>query len=278
MFWCIETKSQLEKLSNQNYKSAFVEIISFNDNLHPSLNEISLIFIKPESSKPFILCLNHSESLSLKFEDIEELLGEFEILYVRDKKLFLHYFSLNNSVDISYYSPLIEIPQIQIIQHFYNLYPDNLEINKIIPIVKHYEKCEKIYNLYKQYFPNEKNKFNDKADLVFGYIESHGLKTDEELLAEYYEPQFKMLNIQDKTCYSQYNLHTITRRPSNSFNGFNFSALNKENGIRKSFIPQNDKFIEIDFSAYHPYLASQLVNYNFHKHIKLFLIFFLLTF
>jgi hypothetical protein len=58
-------------------------------------------------------------------------------------------------------------------------------------------------------------------------------------------------------------LYTTTRRPSNSFNGINFAALGKDNGSRKSFVPKNDCFIEIDISSYHPTLAAQLVNYDF---------------
>ena len=32
---------------------------------------------------------------------------------------------------------------------------------------------------------------------------------------------------------------------------------------RKSFIPRNNKFVEIDISAYHPSLAARLVGYSF---------------
>ncbi len=56
---------------------------------------------------------------------------------------------------------------------------------------------------------------------------------------------------------------TTTTRPSNKFNGVNYAALNKENGCRKSFIPRNDIFIEIDISAFHPNLVANLVNYSF---------------
>jgi hypothetical protein len=63
--------------------------------------------------------------------------------------------------------------------------------------------------------------------------------------------------------YTQYNLHTTTGRPSNSFNGVNFAALNKDNGSRKAFVPKNNCFVEIDISSYHPTLAAQLVKYDF---------------
>ena len=78
-------------------------------------------------------------------------------------------------------------------------------------------------------------------------------------------------NLNGKFIYSQYNLYTTTKRPSNSFNGINFAALNKENKSRKSFIPDNDEFVEIDISSYHPTLIAKLINYKFeeediHKH------------
>jgi len=65
--------------------------------------------------------------------------------------------------------------------------------------------------------------------------------------------------------YTSYNLFTLTGRPSNSFNGINFAALNKENGERECFIPHNDLFIEIDFNGYHPRLLGTIVDYKFDK-------------
>ena len=56
---------------------------------------------------------------------------------------------------------------------------------------------------------------------------------------------------------------TLTTRPANKFNGINYAALNKDNGCRKSFIPRNDKFIELDIGAYHPTLLGLLVGYDF---------------
>ena len=63
--------------------------------------------------------------------------------------------------------------------------------------------------------------------------------------------------------YTQYNLKTLTTRPSNRFGGVNYVALNKDNGSRKSFIPKNDGFIEIDITAYHPTITGHLINYIF---------------
>ena len=67
-------------------------------------------------------------------------------------------------------------------------------------------------------------------------------------------------DIQTDVVYTQYNFKTLTTRPSNTFNGINYAALNKENGCRSAFIPRNTELVEFDISAYHPTLASRLVD------------------
>jgi hypothetical protein len=136
--------------------------------------------------------------------------------------------------------------------------PNKTDINRLIPVVKHYETCEKNYNNLKQYINEPINQFyNNKLPLVFNSIERSGIQVSPELFKEHFNQDW------GSTVYTQYNYRTTTTRPSNRFSGVNFAALNKENGCRKSFIPRNDKFIEIDISAYHPTLASYLIDYKF---------------
>jgi hypothetical protein len=133
-----------------------------------------------------------------------------------------------------------------------------LDINRIVPIVKHYETCEKNYNNLKQYFNEPVNEFyNNRVPLVFNAIERSGIRVNRELFKQYFNKDWG-----DKV-YTQYNYRTTTTRPSNRFGGVNFAALNKDNGCRKTFIPENDKLLEIDISAYHPTLASSLIHYTF---------------
>ena len=63
---------------------------------------------------------------------------------------------------------------------------------------------------------------------------------------KFFEPQHEEYSICNNIIYTRYNLYTTTRRPSNTFNSINFAALNKDNKCRETFIPQNDKFVEID--------------------------------
>jgi len=72
-------------------------------------------------------------------------------------------------------------------------------------------------------------------------------------------------NIKDNKIYTQFNLNNFTSRPSNSFNGINFAALNKNNGQRAAFIPQNDVLFEFDYDSYHPRILAKQIGYEFNE-------------
>jgi hypothetical protein len=108
---------------------------------------------------------------------------------------------------------------------------------------------------------------NFRTANVFYNIETNGIKVDKNCFIEHYQgkltnPQF---NLSRSKIYTQYNLYTTTSRPSNTFNSINFAALNKDDGERACFKPENDKFIELDFQGYHPRLIGEMIGFNFPK-------------
>ena len=262
MYWLIEDTEQLKNFYNLGYKEAFIEVIPSNDKIHPIQNTVSLVYIRPLlATKGFMLGVSHSETLNEISQHITVILKRFEVLYCRDKKEILHYFPIKHLLDITPPPHPYIRPSTTTHDLFYRNHGSNLEINKIIPIVKHYEVCEQMYNdlLLNMCEPKTQYHkfFNNKVTVVFNAIEQNGLRIN--------KPEFE--NYFTKTnsdfVYTQYNLKTTTTRPSNTFGGINYAALNKENGCRKSFIPRNDKFVEIDISAYHPSLAARLIDYVF---------------
>jgi hypothetical protein len=183
---------------------------------------------------------------------------------VRDRKTFIYAFPVKNIIDISFNIPEYTEPTTPAYDFFYQRHGDKDDVNTIIPLVKHYEKCEIVYNNVKKYCVKLDNvKFCTKLTTVFSAIERNGIKINKDVFDQFFKPNNELFSIQDNTIYTHYNLYTTTGRPSNSFNGINFAALKKDDGCREAFIPENDCFIEIDISAYHPVLASHLVNYNF---------------
>jgi len=262
MYWLVEDEEQLNVLINSGYKKAFIEVIPYNDTIHPVLNHVSLVYIRPlEASKGFMVCITHSESLNALNTGIDKLLEKFEILYCRDKKEILHYFPNKTLYDITPPPHTYIRPTTQTHDLYYREHKDNLELNLIIPIVKHYELCETIFRDLKANINIEKTKydefFNSRVSMVFNAIERNGVRIHNETFEEYFHP------VDGEYVYTQFNLKTTTTRPSNKFKNVNYAALNKENGCRKSFIPRNNRFVEIDISAYHPSLAARLINYEF---------------
>jgi hypothetical protein len=254
MYWLIEDIEHIETICQIKHSEVYVDVIPCSHNLHPVENSVCAIYFKPlKDTKGYIIAINHSETINFELEEIERVLNSFGKIYVRDRKEFLHYFPIKNSYHPSP-SPYTYIPQLTQAHHqLYNRYPEIQNLNTIVPIVKHYEVCEQNYFNYKM----EYNPFYNKAALVFNQLEQAGIKVDQTLFEQHFNKEANEL------IYTQYNLNTLTTRPSNAFGGINFSALNKDNEERKCFIPRNDIFIEMDISAYHPSIIANLLNYTF---------------
>jgi hypothetical protein len=265
MFYIVETNEQLNELFEKGYDRVFIELILHNDKVHPSLNHLSLLYIKPlNNDKGYILSLDHTEALFLNKTPINQLLNSFKEIYLRDRKTFIYFFPVKNTIDISFYTPEYTEPSTPAHDFFYTRHSDKLNINTFIPLVKHYEKCEFIFEKVKQYcIERDNSKFYNKLTSVFFAIERNGIKINEDVFYKFFETNNDKFSIQNSRIYTQYNPYTTTGRPSNSFNSINFAALAKDNGCRKAFIPNNNYFIEIDINAYHPTLAAQLIKYDF---------------
>ena len=272
MFYIIEKSSQLQQLS---FEDCFVRFIPFNNNFHPALTELSLVYVRPlDSKKGYILCLNHNESLSLNKDEVFNWLNDLGKIWVLDKKQALHHYYSDKLFDVNFLEP-VDIKSLDnaCISYYYSKHNTLSNVNCLIPISKHYEMCETIFNMalpiIKQYTLSDTTfQFNNfRTANVFYNIEISGIKVDKNCFIEHYQgkltnPQF---NLNRSKIYTQYNLYTTTSRPSNTFNSINFAALNKDNSERTCYRPENDKFIELDFQGYHPRLIGEMIGFDFPK-------------
>ena len=255
MYWLIEDIEHIETICRIKHQEAYVDIIPCSHTLHPVENEVCAIYLRPKNdTKGYIIAINHSETINFDLEVVERVLQSIEKIFVRDRKEFLHYFPIKHCYQPSP-SPHTYIPQLtQAHTQLYSRYPEIQNLNTIVPIVKHYEVCEQNYANYNT---TNVNPFYNKAALVFNQLERAGIKVDQTKFEQYFNKEA------NEFIYTQYNLNTLTTRPSNAFGGINFSALDKNNGERECFIPRNDSFIEMDISAYHPTLLANLLDYTF---------------
>jgi hypothetical protein len=267
MFYIVETSEQLARLVLR--EDCYIKVILGSDNYHPELNYVSLIYIRDKYSG-YILAINHSETLSLTLEEVQAFLAGCKKIYCQDQKLTSRFIKHDNIVDINQTILDQENKHVifectpKIIQHYctdHSLLPN---LNSIIPVSKHYEKCECLYDQVKAYIGKEEDTtFNTNLAREYSRIESNGIKINPAIFDKYYEPTWGPYSIKDNTIYTSYNLYNLTARPTNAFNAINFLALNKEDSSRQAFIPKNDLFVEFDFEAYHLALIAKLVGYKF---------------
>lgn len=267
MFYIIETKEQLEQLSKPEHNACFVNIITTNDNKHPSLTKPCLVYYN-DGYKGYILPIDHSEAFKLDWDIVKQFLSNIELIYVLDKKFHLYFLPGDNLQDFNFINYVDESQFDTKVHTDFNRekYYIN-ELNTLIPISKHYEKGENIYkhlveklHFSKWYVANEF--LNTKFTEVFHEIEKNGIGIDPRKFNKHFETTWKDNSIYGNTVYTQYNLYNLTTRPSNAFNGVNFAALSKGTA-RESFEPNNYVFVEFDYSAYHPRIIGKMIGYTF---------------
>jgi len=145
---------------------------------------------------------------------------------------------------------------------------DRVDVNYIIPVSKHIELFEKNYKKMRSsmtdfYIDESFSQLNGIITETLAEVESNGLYVDVIKFNEF----FKEKEIEQKSnfVYTEYNLFTSTGRPSNRFGKINYAALNKEDGCRSAFVSRfgdDGMLLSIDYSAYHPHIIANLINYK----------------
>jgi hypothetical protein len=283
MYYLIESKNQIDYLIEKAKGQCYINLITLNDNFHPKLTSLSLIYFKPENDKAYMLCLNHSDSFKLEFSDITTLLSKYDIIYTLDRKLNLYFFPPEfpildlNFIKLEKENKAFDLDSIstKVHDYFYIKNGHNPEVNKLIPIQKHFQKQEEIFSTLSTYLwkgvlgdlgkgSEEGSKigwYNGVYTETFYNIEKYGIKINTDKFFKHFETGFDLYSIKDDRIYTSFNLYNLTGRPTNTFNNVNFSALTKTS--RVSFTPGNDIFVEFDYDGYHPRLIASEVNYIF---------------
>lgn len=275
MYFIIETKEQFEQLPKTS--KCFIDVVTLSEDTHPSLTSPSIIYYN-DFEKGYIIPINHTEGFSLDFQLIEDLLASKEKVYLLDKKWHSYFFKYDtkNFVD-AYFTMLNEHGKVEDLNCYTNVHRDfyykhkYLEnVNGILPISKHYERCECMFESILPYIGKEKDlEWIHSYVEVYKWVEEQGIGIDEKLFDKYFEPTWKANSIKNGKIYSSYNLYNITSRPTNAYNAINFLAFTKDNKSRSAFIPINDIFVEFDFDGYHLRLIANKIGYELPTNISI---------
>ncbi len=265
MYFIIESQDQLDRLGVSD--ECFVQVITNNDNYHPKLSNAILVYYR-NNDKGYILCSKHSESYSIPFSTIKNFIESHSKVYLLDKKFHSYFFNTDSCVDVRFtlMDQLNGNPDLNCDtltkKDFYAKRGINRNINEVIPIVKHYESAECLYDQVKPYFGVESNleHYNDLSK-AYKYVEEQGLAVSVD-----FEEKFGVDNQQlfkkESVVYSSYNLYNLTSRPTNAYNGVNFLAIPKKGEYREKLVPKNDFFVEFDFDSYHLRLIAKIIGFE----------------
>lgn len=266
MYFIIESIDQLSQMSPSD--SGYVQVISGNDNCHPKLTNVSLIYYN-NFCKGYIFVIDHTEGFSLPKDIVESFINSHKKIYVLDSKFHKYFLNCNNLIDLQF----VNINQTgkyeefdcdtNLHADFYQKYHTDLDINKIIPISKHYEKCECSMKKLQRFVELETDvDIENRIVDAYKSVEETGIKINISNFSSVYKTNENSFSIQGDTIYGSYNLYNITGRPTNAFNGINFLAIQKDRDHRQCFIPRNDVLVEFDFDSYHLRLIAKLTGYE----------------
>lgn len=269
MYFIVETLEQFSKLPVAD--ECFVQIITANNNYHPKLTYASLVYYH-NGKKGYILPIQHSEAFSLDIAIIQDFLSKHQKVYLLDKKYHSYFLDLTNTIDLYF----VQLDQTNLFdplkcdtlltQQYYAKYDSLSNVNEIIPISKHYETCQCLYDKVKNWFGLESNtEFQDRLISAYKQVEQSKIKLNIKKFNLKYQTKNNNYSIQENSIYSYYNLYNLTARPTNSFNGVNFLAIPKEKEFRECFVSSNDYLVEFDFDGYHLRLIADLINYKWGK-------------
>ena len=232
---------------------------------HPMNNRLSFLYVQ-FSNLDFILPFNHNDCEKLEID----LSTSNQTKWIWDKKGFLQTdIKVNNLKDVqtSLFFEKFQLYDIQSklegLTNFYYRLGIRDGLGKSISIMKWGEVLRGIVG---EWDIKHTNNWVDETMIpILSDLERSGINVDREKFFDRWPDNSKHIKLhpQGDVVYTEYNPYTITSRPSNRHGGVNFSALNKKDGSRESFIPPEDSlFLQFDYDAYHVRIIGKLIKYD----------------
>jgi hypothetical protein len=247
------------------FKTLIVPVLA-SPTHHATHNPLIAMYVYNEADE-CIIPMRHTEQIQGFTEHVPQFL-QLRNIFVHDKKQWLliggneavwdvktlWWYTYGEAYDESHYPTAAH-------QFYWRRHGTMPQVNSIVPLQQHLAMCQKIRHYAWPMCVNAEmstsyKHFNETYPKVFAAIERNGLQVTES---------FRLTDIiHAGRVYSQYNYHTVTGRPSNAFRGFNFAAMNKEDGTRAAFSSRFDAgaLVEMDFDSYHIRLIARLVGYE----------------
>ena len=268
----VETEDEFRILQQAIKSGPSFWIPTFSDTFrHYTENSISFVYIYSLAyEQEFLISFSHNDCISLQRERLLDLTSDHDI-FVLGKKRF-RYFYPYSCIDadlIAWWQThkMLPLDESNTEAHdaWNRWWHDETNTNNWLPIMRHIERCtamrEKFMSFYSK-FEKTPEFCAYEHDVIknLSVIEQAGIQVNKAK----FNKHFNQHKIDADRVFTEYNIYTITGRPSNKFNGVNYAALNKEDGSRSAFISRHDRgiLLELDFDAYHVRLIADLIKYQ----------------
>jgi len=272
MHFLVENKQQFDRLSPQS--ECFVQVVPSSYSYHPKLVDVCLVYYR-NIEKGYIFAIKHSETAGVDTDLVVQFLKKHDRVFVLDRKFHSYFLDPKNLVDIKFETPESDSKsqlRTSIQLDYEKRFSDKENCNELIPVTKHYEHLENVYDYYKNYFFNcgDHSSINKVVDAYF-YVENSRVGVKDCFFDEF-TVHNKKHSYEDGGVYTHYNMYNQTGRPTNTFNGVNFLAIPKEDHYRTCIIPKADYLVEYDFDGYHIRLIAnelgvELPKTSIHEHL-----------
>jgi hypothetical protein len=272
----IETTADLTRFQLENQQGDWiVHAIPVDGSVHSAMSYPSLIFIRNIlTGKSYYYSCNHPDSKStLENVEFRMMLRSYtNRKWALDKKTIVHMLGLTNVCDVNLLSwmqtnDIFEESEYETSAHYlvWKNASGHSDLNLVIPLMKHKEAfdnmADELSAIIKNYEPDSAfTSFNDDIIGTLGELEKQGIFVDREK----YKERYKIDPGHNGMVWSRYNCYTATGRPSNSYGGVNFAALNQSDGTRKCFRSRygdDGCMVMLDYTSFHPRIVSHLVQH-----------------
>lgn len=230
-----------------------------NNNFHSSDVEVNGIYLYFIDGSRKLINFTHPDSIASEY-NLSDIKLHPNSLVLNKKTMLYHTFDVGidlNSYLHYYIHDHVNVQEFytNVMENFYSRYYASKKLTKIIPLSKLIEFAENVILYVLPYYKPDK-------------ISKQCIDYCEDFTHEFKFIELNEIPVGDEMKKQNYMWYTATSRPSNSWNNFNFSALNKNDGTRNKIHSrfEGGKIVQFDYDAFHIKLLAKILDYKFTKH------------
>lgn len=248
----ITNENQIQGLNGKT----IIVIPAIDTQTHFVYEDITLLYILDlDSNDEFIININHPDVE--KYEKADYSISS-KLTFTANKKTLYHKNIISDeSIDVNFFLYPANHAQFELTEYIpkqYYLHRSRFVDWKTYPLSILIKMCQQAAYDIKQYIH------------TYSYFIDDIQKFDVLYYNSLFKTEINPFEFDYDSIYSNYNPYTLTNRPTNSSFGINLSALSKKDETRTKLKSlYNNKLVQFDYSSFHVYLLTKMLNFSLPK-------------